>query len=244
MKWTTELVMLIERLVSKVLSSSVRTNIPAQVVSYDPDENTCSVQPCIMRIRTDDPNNLEPIALPQVDDIPVKHQGSGKLGLFVAPQIGSYGELRVFDRDISRWIQEGGTQPAGSTRTFHFSDAVFDPGLYPLREDGDNGKLPVPVATDRISLRLRDGTAEVSVLDDGSVEIKFPSGKTMTLNEGSDAASLASKVDSYISSLDAVMRTAWVVEPADGGAALKAAYIAAIASPPTTTASTELKLKQ
>jgi hypothetical protein len=223
----------------------VRTNIPAQVVSYDASENTCSVVPCIVQVRTDDPDNLEPVQLPQVDDVPVKLQGSGKLLLSVAPQIGSYGELRVFDRDISRWLNDGGITTAGSTRMHHFSDAVFSPGLYPLATDGDNGKLQSPISTDRISLRTRDGVAQVSVLDDNTIEIVTTGNVTIQskaiINSEADAAALASKVDNFFTQVDNVMRTVWVPVPNDGGAALKTAWTSGVTAP-TTTASANLKV--
>ena len=171
MSLISNIIILIEKITRKEISK-IRTNIPAEVISFDAANNTCSIQPSIMQIRTDDSSNLEPLALPQVDDVPVKQQGSGELLLSVAPQVGSIGELRIFDRDISKFLQEGETQPPGSTRKFHFSDAIFDAGIYPLKENGDVGKLQSPIATDRISLRLRDGTAEVSVLDSGDIEIK------------------------------------------------------------------------
>ncbi|MCK5610784.1 hypothetical protein KAR91_53420 [Candidatus Pacearchaeota archaeon] len=242
MSLVSQIVYLVSRLVPVHLSK-VRTNIPAQVISYDPANNTCSVQPSIMQIRSDDPNNLEPLVLPQVDDIPVKQQGSGKFLLSIAPAVGSYGELRVFDRDISKWLQEGGTQSPGSTRQFHFSDAIFDPGIYPLKADGDNGKLAVPVATDRISLRLRDGTAEMSVLEDGNIEVKMPSGKTVTFNTSADAAALASVVDGAIAKLDDALRS-FIPVPQDGGAALQTYYKLQQLTAPPTSASEILKVEK
>jgi len=239
----------IKRLVNaivKAILADTHTNIPARVVSYDPVLNTCKIQLCFLRMRTDDPDNLEPIQSPQIDDVPVKQMGSGKLLLSVAPQVDSYGEFRVSERSMERWLNEGGAVLPASTRMHHLSDGVFDPGLYPFVVDGDNGKLQSPIATDRMSLRTRDGVGQVSMLDDGSVIITLASGKTVKIDAGTDAAALASLVDSYISKMDLLIRTTWVppVAPTiDNGAALKTGYITAFPSAPGSTASQQLKVE-
>jgi hypothetical protein len=53
--------------------------------------------------------------------------------------------------------------------------------------------------------------------------------------------SLAQKIDLIISKLDTVFRTAWTPVAQDGGAALKTAYLTAFTTPPSSTASTNLK---
>lgn len=184
MRWIREVANLVRSIV-RADRKDIHTSLPAQVVSYDAATNTCSIQPCIMRIRTDDPSREGWFQMPQINSVPVKQQGSGKLLLSVAPQAGSYGNMIVAQRSIETWIAEGGVVAPTSSRMHHFSDAIFDPGLYPIAVDGDNGKLPVPIATDRISLRTRAGTTEVSVLDDGSIAIK---GTETVMHDGTDWA--------------------------------------------------------
>jgi hypothetical protein len=163
---------LMKAVTSKIWSilANVHTHMPAQVVSYNATENTCSVQPTIQRIRTSDPDKVL-VNLPQLDDVPVKQFGSGKCLLSIAPQEGSYGLLHISERAISNWLLAGGVVGPLSTRKFDLSDAIFDPGVYPLVEDGDNGKLQTAVATDRIELRTRTRDAFVAVVDDDTVEI-------------------------------------------------------------------------
>jgi len=57
-----------------------------------------------------------------------------------------------------------------------------------------------------------------------------------------DYVALATKVDLLWTTLDTVLRTAWVVVPTDGGAALKVAYAAAFPVPPTSVAASNLKV--
>jgi len=59
----------------------------------------------------------------------------------------------------------------------------------------------------------------------------------------SDYAALASKVDQFISGLDAVFRTDWTPVSMDGGSALKAAYTLAFVVAPTSVAASQVKLK-
>ena len=51
-------------------------------------------------------------------------------------------------------------------------DAVLEPSLLHLADEGDNGLMAEPVKTDRISLRTRSGLTEISVLDDETIEVK------------------------------------------------------------------------
>lgn len=172
---------------------SIHTNIVCQVVSYDEALNTCSVQPVVRAMRADDVNNMVPYDLPQVDDVPVKQMGSGKLLLSVAPAVGSYGNLIVSECSIEAWINDGGIVNPTSARSHHFSDGIFDPGVYPNKVDGDNGKIESAIKTDRVSLRTRSGLTEISVLDDETIFIKSDSAVVveadMEVDGGVDAGS-------------------------------------------------------
>jgi hypothetical protein len=233
---------------------SVRTHIPAQVQKYNATENTVTVLPCIKQFLFTNPDKSE-ADLPKLEDIPVTQRGSGKLWLTVAPQVGSYGTVHVFDRSIEKWLQVGGQTVPGSLRTHNLSDSEFVPDLPPLVEDGDNGKIATGIDTDRICFRTRSGLTKISVVDDESVEIKNENAivtiavngeitcecPKFIVNDETDSAALASKLDTWLISADTVLRT-WTPGAADSGAALKTAWIAAFPSAPTTTASTKLKV--
>jgi hypothetical protein len=156
--------------------AGLRTHIPAQVVSYDAATNTVSVQPCIQVIRSEDPTNLSPRNLPVLENVPVRQYGSGKLFFTVAPAVDSYGVLHIMDRDLHRWLSSGGIVYPGASRKFDLSDAIFEPGILPYVDDGDNGQMSEPVKTDRISLRTRSGLTEVSVCVDESIAINVNDG--------------------------------------------------------------------
>ncbi len=236
---------LIRRMINNAVSD-IHTSMPAQVISYDAATNLVSIQPVINIIRSDDPDN-DVIQMPVLEDIPCKQFGSGKCLLTIAPQAGSYGVFHVSERSIENWIVEGGIVNPSSIKRFDISDGFFDPGVYPIMADGDNGLIVPPINTDRIELRTRLGTTFISVVDDGTIEITTPTTATIeaakvVLNTETDSAALASKIDTLWLKLDTIFRTAWTPAPPDGGTALKAAYLAAFLAPPTTVASTKLKL--
>jgi hypothetical protein len=107
MNWVRELKALVKSLISDRMQI-VHTHIPCTVVSYDPDLNTCSIQPCIRIFRPDDVDSGT-FDLPQLDDIPVVFPGSGGLFFSVPITEGSFGEYHVAEDDINDWLNAGGT---------------------------------------------------------------------------------------------------------------------------------------
>ena len=260
--WLRELKKLVRNMV-RAETAEIRTHFPAKVEEYTAATNTCTIQPCIKAIRTEDAGNMTTIGLTVLKDVPVRQHGSGKLLVSLAPQAGSYGYCHVSDRCLEQWILNGGVVDPGSARRWDISDVWFDPGGYPLMPEGDNGLLAVPVATDRISLRTRLGLGTVSVLDDDTIEITTAAGTvtmdaagvitlenaTQSLEVGATAVAagsgtgfvaMATKVDTLWTTLYTLLTT-WTPVPMDGGAAFKTAAIAAFPTPPTSVASTNLK---
>lgn len=269
---------LVRRLFKKEMAK-VHTCLIGQVVSYDGATNTCSVIPVQRRIRVNDPNNTTTIDLPQLDDVPVKQFGSGKLLFSVAPQIGSYGKLVISERSIEQWQLDGGIGDPASARRFDISDSIFEPGLYPVIEDGDNGLIVEPIQTDRIEMRTRSAVTSIAVKADETLEIKnekctigidvdgnvslttdgsitATAGDTITLDNGTETASvdgaevkagtgadfvaMSIPTDLNFTLIDTIIN-AWIPAPMDGGAALKAAWIAAWSAAVQATASGNLK---
>ncbi len=154
------------RVMIDAYAADIHTHMPAQVISYDATANTVSVQPCIKRVRTDDPNNLTTAALPVLEDVPVKQFGSGDFVLTVPPSVDSYGLLHVNERELEQWLDRGGVVDPATVRKFDLSDAIFDPGMYVI-----NG-ITGGVNTDRIEIRSMDGTVFIAILDTGEISIE------------------------------------------------------------------------
>lgn len=158
-------------------TARIHTMTVGRVEEYDATENKVKVTLCVRRIRTEDPENMTTTEVGILEDVPVKHRGSGKLVDTMPPAVGSYGEIRFSDRDLEAWLVAGGIVDPSNTRRFDLSDAIFDPGVYPFVDDGDNGMLAEPVKADRSSKRTRSGLTEISVLADESVFINVNDGK-------------------------------------------------------------------
>ena len=181
------------RRVVKAMFADIHTHMPARIVSYNAETNTATIQPCINRFRTEDANNPGTVTLPEIEDVPVKQFGSGKLVCFVAPQEGSYGIFHIAEREIETWLTKGGVVDPQSSRKFDISDGWFDPGAYPLITDGDNGSLG-SMPTDRIGFFMRDGATQISVIDNNTIylyntrsSIAMQSDGTVVIDGYSDA---------------------------------------------------------
>lgn len=199
----------------------VHTHIPAVVVSYDVEMNTCSIQPCVKIFNSDDVDTGQ-LDLPQLDDIPVQFAGAGSVVLTSPVKAGTYGVYHVAEDDINQWIAQGGIVSPISTDRFNLDTGFFEPGIYPF-----DSSFSSNVLTDRISLRTKDGNTEISVLENGNIEINTTG--TLQINGNTDAVALASKVDTFIGQIDDTLSN-WTPIVNDGGAALKTYYVAAKAA--------------
>jgi hypothetical protein len=213
----------------------MHSHIPAQVVAYDPEMNTCSIQLCVNVFRIDDTDtgNSE---IPVIEDIPVHFAGSGNVFLTCPVKKGSYGSYHVAEDDINDWLAAGGVVAPSSIDRFNLDSGFFEPAA-PWMFDESFGRI----ATDRLSIRTRDGSTEISVLENGDVEIN--SSGNIIMNGSDDAVALASKVDDFISKIDTIFRTTWVPAAPDAGAALKTAYTATFVSPPLSVESEKVKVE-
>lgn len=155
----------------------IRTHVIAQVVSYDGMTNTAVVQPVTKVIRLTDPNNMTTVELPEISEVPVLQRGSGKVWLTVAPAAGSYGLIHISDRIIDDWLVSGGIVDPTGIRCHDLSDAIFEPSLIPLKDDGEHGPVDKGIAEDRVSLRTRTGKTEISVLEDDSIFVSVNDGR-------------------------------------------------------------------
>jgi len=170
----------------------IRTMTIGQVVEYNSDNNTVKIRLCVRSMRSEDPANETTVELGILEDVTVKQRGSGKLVDTMPPAVDSYGEVRFAHGDIEAWLLAGGVVDPANLRKFDLSDAVFDPGVYPLVEDGDNGMLAEPVKIDRSSKRTRSGLTEISVLVDESIFININDGNaSITIDKDGNVTIIA-----------------------------------------------------
>lgn len=228
----------------KEIRRLVRTALPAVVQSYDPANQTAEVQPAIRRRKSGGAYQEPPVTVPVM---PI--QGAGFV-IHVPLSAGDTVWLSVGERSIDEWLLAGDVEDdvtASDPRRYDLQDAVAFHGPSIFAD-------PIPsdmAESDAMSIGERDGTTRVRIATDGSVEIRT-GGATLTLENGgavtidsnniklggsgaSDAVALAPTINSYFIALHTAL-SGFVPVPGDGGAALKAAYIAALSAagiPPT-----------
>lgn len=134
----------------------VYTCMPAQIISFDRDNQTCEVQPVLQIKFYDEP---EPVNLPIVTDVPVVFPGSGDFWITVDLKPDSYVLLIFSQRAIANWLTQGGVVEPETARKFSLSDAIAIPGINPFPDKIDS------FDADCITIRNRDNTVFVKITD-------------------------------------------------------------------------------
>lgn len=199
----------------------IHTSIPGRVLSYSTagDKPRATVRP-VVRFSFIDPDTEERVPyLPEaVANVPVLFpSGSGGDYSDTWPmEAGDPVWLVIAERSIDEWLATNAAD-----------NIPQDPRRFEL--------------TDAVALPVIGAGAMASDAFDASARVI----KAALLKLGSSGAidfvALASLVDSFISTIDTVIRVAWVPAPGDGGAALKAAYTAAFSTPPSSVAATKVQ---
>lgn len=220
----------LSEIISEAIESrliDVHTSIPGRIQSYDPVKQIADVELQIKRTlpRADGTYTTE--ALPVLKDVRVAFPKGGGFVLTFPLAAGDPGEVFFTENSIDQWLSKGGVTTPGDVGRFTLSGAVFHAGLCPNAEN----------IADDISSDLVLGKEGGAQVRGKSATVEVTSGGA---SSAADFVALAAKLDQWIAALDTVLRT-WVVAPTDGGAALKAAYIAAVSTAPASNASSNLK---
>lgn len=209
-------------------AASVYTMFPGKVVGYDAARQIANVQPQVKDHVFDESGRVVAQRFP-VLQLPVQRLTGGSFFMGAPVEIGDTGQIICATLAIDRWLTTGQESDPSDTRRHSPMHGVFVPGL-----------LPVPSLITELATNLDF----VFGIRGGTCARLSPAGvlSVGTLPEAAqDFVALAAKVDDFISRLDHVIRTAWVVAPTDGGAALKAAYASEFSTAPDSVAATKLK---
>lgn len=228
---TPSLVNVLEAFVGQALED-VFVALPGIVESYDSETQTASVKPALKRPYTniDGTEGADDLAI--INDVPVLHWRGGGIFMSFPIEKGDMVLLVFCDNEIDEYVVSGGTGPVEpvSLRSHDISDAVAIPGFFTqvkklkesLANDGIFGREKGP------QVRVKEETVDVTSGGNESAEGGF--------------VSMSEKCDDLWATMDKLFRTDWIVPPSpDAGAALKAAYLAAFPTPPSSVASTNLK---
>lgn len=141
---------------------TLRTNMPAEVVSFNEARNTVDVQPLLMRKLKGDAT-AKP--LPQIKDVPVKFYGAGGFVITFKPASGDVCELAISDRSLEKWKLKGGITDPAQRRHHNMSDATayfgmrhYD-GAYPSLKNG----MDIRTADGSTGIHLENGTISIRV---------------------------------------------------------------------------------
>lgn len=139
------------------------TNLPCEVVSYDPEAVTVEVKPLIkVPVRTVD-GSIEMIEIPILQDVPVMFPCAG--GFTITHPINVRDECLVnfSSRNIDLWWQSGGVQNPFDTRHHDLSDgfAFFKPQ--------SQAKKIKNISTDNLEIRSDDNETKIQITSGGII---------------------------------------------------------------------------
>jgi len=136
----------------------IRVGMPGIVQSYNSSEQSCDVQPALT-----EPDGTQ---YPVITRVPVVFPQGAGFAITWPLSEGDSVWLSFAERDIERWLNQGGNQSSNSPRVFDMSDAVAFPGMSPysapLSDAGvDHMVISIPGGKE---LRLGQGATDFVAL--------------------------------------------------------------------------------
>lgn len=212
----------VEDFVESFFRGRLHTAQPGEIVKViSTSPPIVNVQPAFMRLRE---GSEEPEKRPVIPNVPVIFPVFGDFGIVGPIEEGMTVLLIAAERSIKPWMEQGGVVDPKIDRIFDLSDCVAIPGL-------PNKNTAWAVPDEGLQIGKVDGSTSIKITDG---EIVVDSGDlAVTVNtetvvgSGTDFVALAQKVEDKIRAIvDAITNAA--VGSMDGGAAFKAAIIAAL----------------
>lgn len=124
---------------SNDMLSKIRTCIPAEVESFDPENGTVNVKPLIQGIRigssrkvklnTGEVVVVDDHSMPSILNVPVQMIVFDNGRITFPIKKGLQGTLSICDRDIRNFKESQTESVQGSLRKFNMNDAIFEPFL-------------------------------------------------------------------------------------------------------------------
>lgn len=153
--------------------SSVRTNIPAKVISFDATNLTVNVQVLIQGKRISDKGSLqqmetgelvlaEDYTLSPILNVPISMICQQGFGIKIPIRAGAIGTLIVCDRDISQFKKSQNLSPQASLRKFDLNDSIFLPFLLTKGSIADYGNDAVEIFYGSTKLKVKESGVEIT----------------------------------------------------------------------------------
>jgi len=145
--------------------SNLWTALPGIVESVDFATMTCSVQPAIQGIVTDETGNEVPVNLPMLIHCPIIFPQAGGFALTLPLAVGDEVLIVWASRAIDAWWQSGGIQRPVEARMHDLSDGYVIPG--PVSVPNVIGSI----STTGAQLRNKAGTTLLEIGGDGKIRL-------------------------------------------------------------------------
>jgi hypothetical protein len=126
---------------------------PAVIASFNPSDQLAQVKVVIKGVLT------------LIENVPVQFPSCNTSGVYHAVNPDCAGVLFFIDHDIHDYLSTGGIEtPPATTRTHHYNDCFFVPGIRPDTQPIDNfNNQGVTMFDGGSSVNLTDGTLTIDV---------------------------------------------------------------------------------
>jgi hypothetical protein len=155
--------------------NQVKTNYPAQIVSYDSSTKKASVK-ILDKILVAEDTVLD---IPVLTDIPVQMFVGGGFQIAIPLKEGDTGRLAIFHSDIDEYKSYGGEREVYSRNEFAFHNSMFIPDFHPFNKDVVSNQSNLVIGTS-------NGLAQFSMTPANEVVVATPVGD-ITIGEHSVA---------------------------------------------------------
>jgi Phage protein Gp138 N-terminal domain len=162
------------RVALKGHQTNLWTALPGTVQSYNAAQGTCTVQPTIQALATNDLGVQSWVDLPLLVDVPVIYMGGGAFVATFPITAGDEALVIFSSRCIDGWWQNGGVQPQAELRMHDLSDGFALIGPRSLANSISD------VSTSTAQLRSLDGSTYFEIAPGQVANVKAPGGVNIT----------------------------------------------------------------
>lgn len=171
--------LLIEAINARI--AELHTGLPAQVVAFDEDAQTCDVQPLLLHAIVGEDGARDTERYPQISNVPIHYPSAGGWSLIFPLKPDDIVFLTFAERSIDRWLESSGDREIDPehSRKHDLSDAVCIPGIRPRRKPIE----ALATLGDDCRLGWNDGDPAIVLKPDGTIEIGEGATESLLLGE-------------------------------------------------------------
>lgn len=121
--------LLVEAIESRL--AELHAGLPAYVVRFYPESQSCDVQPALLRAVLDDDGETVSERMPQIQNVPIFYPAGGGFRITWPLEEGDIVFLAFAERSLDRWLEAGDGDEVDpqESRRHDLSDAIALPGI-------------------------------------------------------------------------------------------------------------------